>query len=118
MVKNLIVIVLLLVVGGIKAQSQYVFIDQKAKSVPNHLKTYQEIANHLTKDLVSNKQKVRALYVWIAHNVKYDIHKLNIKKIRSTSEEIIRYVLSNRKGLCQHYAELFSAISTSIGIKY
>ncbi len=117
MIKKLLLIVFLLVVGRVEAQSQYSYIDQNAKSVPDHLKTYQEIANHLTKNLVTPEQKVRALYVWIAHNVQYDIHKLNIKKIRNTSDEIIQYVLRNRKGLCQHYSELFSAMSTSIGVK-
>lgn len=98
-------------------QSDFTQIDQHSKTVPEGLAGYSKIGDYLTKDLQTDTEKARALYIWIAHNIQYDLTRLNSGKRYDSKEEFITEALENRKGVCQHYAELFLAMSNSIGLK-
>lgn len=98
-------------------QSNYSAIDNKSKTVPDSLLTYTEIAGILTKNLSTDREKARALYIWISHNIRYDLSLINTNRRYNSSEEIINEVLTNKQGVCQHYSELFHAMSKSAGLK-
>lgn len=115
--KTLIFLVLLVFSVNGFSQSNFKKIDKKSKKVPNTLTNYSAIANFLTADLSTDKEKFRAIYIWITHNIKYDIEELGVVRRYTSSEELIDEVLANKKGICQHYAELFHAMSKSVGIK-
>ena len=97
--------------------TDYTSIDKQSAKVPANLHTADEIARYLTKDLTSKTEKVRALYYWISHNIKYDLAQMNSNKTVTSSKELVEDVLQKRQGVCQHYAELFHACCTSIGIQ-
>jgi len=70
---------------------------------------------------IDKKDPVQSVFEWIATHVKYDVKKLK-KVIKSgkkstsqTEEQRINDVLKTRKGVCQHYSELFAALMTEIG---
>ena len=107
MFKGILVIGLLIL--SITGQSQVDFssLDEKSKSVPNSLKKSKEIANYLTYGLNSDTEKARALYIWIAHNIRYDLKKLKSDEVYHSSKEIVDEALNYRKGMCIHYSELF-----------
>ncbi len=98
-------------------QINFSTIDEKSKTVPDSLNGYKEIADYLTNDLKTEKEKARAIYIWIAYNIEYDLGQVNSSKRYNSDKEIIDEVLNDRKGLCQHYSELFLAMSNSIGLK-
>ena len=54
------------------AQAPFEQIDAQSKLVPDSLITYQSITNYLTKDLKTETEKLRAIYVWVTHNIRYD----------------------------------------------
>lgn len=98
-------------------QTDFSEIDKKSITVPDSLIDYKAIADYLTNDLKTDTEKTRAIYIWIAHNIKYDLTQINSVKLYDSHQEIIAEVLNDRKGVCQHYSELFLAMSKSIGLK-
>ncbi|NQU33636.1 MAG: hypothetical protein HQ521_10405 [Bacteroidetes bacterium] len=98
-------------------QSDFSSIDKKSKTVHDSLSDYKEIADYLTNDLETDTEKARAIYIWIAHNIKYDLAQINDGKRYDSDQDIIDAVLKDRKGVCQHYSELFLAMSKSVGLK-
>ena len=100
-----------------QGQSNFIQIDNTAKRVPNSIESYQEIAHYLTKDLTNDTEKSRALYIWISHNISYNVDLLNNLPKYSSQEVIIKEVMQNRSGVCQHYADLFYAMSNSVGLQ-
>lgn len=96
------------------AKREFVEVDENSKSIPDSLQSYDEIAKFLTRNLSSEKDKFRALYIWIAHNIEYDIG-LSGQDFTS-SEELVEVALKNRRGVCSHYARMFDLMSKSIGL--
>lgn len=99
------------------SQSDYSKIDKNSKTVPDSLTDYVQIADYLTKNLKTDTDKARAIYMWIAHNIRYDLTQINSGKRYDSDQEIIDEVLNERKGVCQHYSELFLAMSKSVGLE-
>lgn len=87
------------------------------QSVPDNLRTPKGIATYLTRDLTSPTDKTRAIFYWIAHNIKYDSDILNTSSNHFDRKSILDDVLRTRKGICQHFAELFNACCQSVGIQ-
>ena len=99
------------------SQSDYSEIDINSKTVPDSLTDNIQIADYLTKGLETDIDKARAIYIWIAHNIKYDLTQINSGKCYDSDQEIINEVLNERQGVCQHYSELFLAMSKSVGLE-
>ncbi|MBK3519901.1 transglutaminase domain-containing protein [Carboxylicivirga marina] len=98
-------------------QTDFSTIDEKSKVVPDSLTDFKDIAENLTNDLKTDTEKARAIYIWIAHNIQYDLTQINSDLRYGSDQEIIDEVLNERKGVCQHYSELFLAMSKSVGLK-
>ena len=98
-------------------QPNYLAIDENSKSVPDTLKTCPSIARYLTDGLSTDLEKARALYIWITHNITYDLDQINSAQSYHSSQELIEEVLKKRTGVCQDYAELFLAMSKSVGLE-
>ena len=97
--------------------TDYSKIDKQSLTVPSHLKTVEEISTFLTRNLTSQTDKTRAIYFWISNNIRYDMPALKLNKTYENTQQIIDEVLKNRKGVCQHYAELFNACCKSAGVQ-
>jgi hypothetical protein len=95
----------------------YSKIDNQSLTIPKELKTPDDIATYLTRNLSQPIEKARAIYFWIAHNIRYDLELLKSNKKYIDRKEIVEEVLLNRQGVCQHYAELFHACCASVGVK-
>lgn len=63
----------------------------------------------------SKTDTVDFVFEWIAQNIAYDVQLSKSSYTDESSEEILNFVISNKKGVCQHYAELFSAICNALG---
>lgn len=116
MLRNILIGLLFISTLGF-GQSDFKEIDKNSRIVPDSLSDYTEIANTLTEGLTSDKEKARAIYIWISHNIKYDLSLINSSQRYNAEQEITDHVLKYRKGVCLHYAELFLAMSKSVGLK-
>jgi transglutaminase/protease-like cytokinesis protein 3 len=65
------------------------------KSISNYIKTH----------FSSDSARARAIFVWVANNINYDVEKLRSLNA-NTQKATIEEVLSTRKAVCQGYAEL------------
>lgn len=99
------------------SQLDYSTVDRQSLLVPESLESYQEISAHLTSRLQTDTEKVRALYIWISHNIRYDLSQLNTGARYNTSLELVEEALELRLGVCQHYSELFAAMCNYIDIE-
>ena len=113
---HLLIVLLTISLGGY-GQKTYVEIDKQSQRVPDSLVTYQQVATHLTQNLTTDTQKARAIYTWIAHNITYDLSQMNTNKRYESSQELLDEVWTKRRGICQHYSELFLAMSQYVGLK-
>lgn len=91
-------------------------IERSYETVPDSLSGYREIAAHLTRDLNSDTEKAKALYIWLSHNIQYNLSQKNSDESYQSVEEIIEEALETKTGVCQHYAELFHAMGQSVGL--
>lgn len=95
----------------------YVKIDNQSKTVPTNLKTAEEITQYLTRNLSSQTDKARAIYIWVAHNIKYDLVKMNANDVYFNTQELVDEALLKRKGVCANYAQLFHSCCQSAGLQ-
>ncbi|MCZ4694058.1 hypothetical protein DWB61_02850 [Ancylomarina euxinus] len=72
----------------------------------------QSIADYVNTEFVTQKEKARAIFFWIAKNIYYDCDSMfsysNLK-----SDEILK----TRKGVCRDFTNLYSEIANKVGIK-
>jgi hypothetical protein len=93
-------------------------IDKKALQLPDSLtKTSDQIAGYITANFGTDKDKSRAIFIWIASNIQYDIDNMFAMNFYEKKEEKIAKPLRTRKGICENYASLFTDISIKSGIK-
>lgn len=116
------IFVLILIAEILAAQkpvvNEYAAIDRKALQLPDSLtKTTNGIANYVTANFVTNKDKARAIFIWITSNIEYDIQNMFALNFYEQKEDKIAKPLKNRKGICENYAALFTDICLKAGIK-
>lgn len=97
--------------------ADYAKIDKQSSTVPQNLRTAEEIAVYLAKNLTSPTEKTRAIYYWISHNIKYDMGMITSNKSATSTQELVDDVLKRRQGVCANYAELFHACCKSVGVQ-
>ncbi len=109
------------------SKNNYQAIDAHAKSAPKSVtQSVGKLATYLTKPAKSDFQRVRSFYVWLTHNIDYDVALLNslnldeLRRVENAERELaarIQQTLKRRKAVCQGYSEVFNALCQSVGIK-
>ena len=90
----------------------------KALLIPNSLmKTTEGIAKFIVANFDKEPEKVRAIFIWVATNIKYDIENMFAINFYEEKADKISKPLKTRKGICENYAALFNDICTKAGIK-
>ena len=115
--KRTILFLFIILSCGSMSGTDYSKIDKQAESVPKNLRSAEDIARYLTKNISTPTGKVRAIYYWISHNIRYDLSKLNSNATYTDPRELVDEVLKTRKGVCANYAALFHACCSAVGVK-
>jgi transglutaminase/protease-like cytokinesis protein 3 len=98
--------------------NEYSAIDKVMVQIPDSLtKTTQGIADYVKLNFSKSNDQSRAIFIWIAKNIQYDIDNMFAINFYQKTNEIIDKVLSTRKGICMSYAELFNDIANKAGVK-
>lgn len=96
----------------------YISIDKKALQLPDSLtKTSDLIASYIVSNFNTDKEKSRAIFIWIASNIQYDIDNMFAINFYEKKEDKIAKPLETRKGICENYASLFTDICLKSGLK-
>jgi hypothetical protein len=123
--KNIFIfIVFVSVFGFAQVKNEFANVDSKMTRIPDSLShTTTSIAKYINTNFKTENDKIRAVFYWTASNISYDVDKLKTviqnPKLRSTetTEDRIKSVFDTKKGVCQHYAEVFSSIANQVNIK-
>ena len=98
--------------------NEYAAIDKKAISIPDSLtKTTDNLSKYINDNFKTEKDKARAIFVWLASNIQYDVENMFAINFYETKENKISKTLNTRKGICENYAALFTEIAGGCGIK-
>ena len=96
--------------------------DSLAKIIPDSIsKSPESFAKYLSDKFQTEDKIVRALYVWLATNISYDLDKydsiLSLGGYYSTNQDLISGTLKHKKGVCENYAAIFERICNLCGIQ-
>jgi hypothetical protein len=98
--------------------NEYTAIDKKALQLPDSLSSNTGlIADYITSNFSTDKEKARAIFIWVATNIQYDIDNMFAINFYEPQEDKIAKPLKTRKGICENYASLFTDICKKSGLK-
>lgn len=115
-----ILIALLSISFAVSAQkaTNYSSIDNKMKLIPDSAtKSSKQIAYFINSCFSTENDKIRAIYYWVAKNIRYDVKNMYSINFYENKNQIIDKIFSTRKGVCIDYATLFCDIANKTGIK-
>jgi len=103
------------------AQTDFSKIDKHAKDAPRSVaKSSKTLVDYLTKNADTDLEKVRAIYIWMVDNIKYDFAGLEKRKSADQAwaeKQSAPTVLKYKKGVCQGYANLFIELAEQAGLE-
>jgi len=127
--RNQIYIILLVFFTSFLAEAQdYERVDATIQLYPTSFNAAEELSAFITRDFISEEEKVRAIYTWIIMNVAYEPDEYkqfnyNFKNYRErnlkeekTREKIIKRTLEKGIAVCEGYAMLFERLCELQGI--
>ncbi len=90
-------------------------IDQHARNAPASAEIdIPSLANYLKQNAQLDIAKARAIYVWMTHNIRYDDQAFNSGNYPDYTP---KYVLENRKAVCDGYSRLFRTLGIAMGLE-
>jgi hypothetical protein len=122
MKRVIVLIIFILTIQTLFAQkitvNEFSGIDKKALQLPDSLtKKTEDIAGYITANFLTDTEKSRAIFIWIASNIQYDIDNMFAINFYEKKEDKISKPLLTRKGICENYASLFTDICVKSGLK-
>lgn len=92
-------------------------VDNAALNIPVS-QTYStaDIAEYVKKNFDSDRKRLRAIYIWVASNLKYDTDSSNVINLGPDPAAKITAALRRRKGVCENYAAIFNDICIKAGL--
>jgi len=109
--------IMLLVYIQLQATEPYTDPDSLARTIPDRVtRSVSSFSAWLQTNFPDDLQRVKALYCWLATRVVYDVEMARRPVIVESLDEVVRVTLSSRKGVCQHYAETFTAVCRAMEI--
>ena len=98
--------------------NEFAAIDKKGISIPDSLtKTTANLSKYINENFQTEKDKARAIFIWLASKIEYDVENMFAINFYETKENKISKTLNTRKGICENYAALFTEIAGGCGIK-
>ena len=97
------------------SEARYATIDQHALNVPKSAEqSIESLAAYLTAPAKNEREKARAIFCWLAHNITYDTTK---PAVQSASRPSANTVLKGRIAVCFGYAGLFAELARAAGLE-
>lgn len=96
----------------------YARIDALALKLPDSLSgSVDKIAGYVNAHFTTPTEKTRAIFIWIADKIDYDVVNMFALNFYDDPAEDIARPLRTRKGICVNYASLFTALCNEAGIR-
>jgi len=117
---TILIVFILLSFIGVQAQNtpDYSDTDKKMGLIsPNKANTVDYIAAYIKMNFKTDEQKTRAAYYWLSQNIVYDVENMTVVNFYENEQQVIDEAMKNRKGVCMHFATLFSWICNRAGVE-
>lgn len=85
-----------------------------AETPPEAMASVKALGSYLAASSSDEKDKTRAIYLWIIQNIDYDVAALASGDLGNQTAE---RTLKRRKGVCSGYARLFEALAREAGLE-
>jgi hypothetical protein len=134
--KNIVktLIYLFIAIAGLAVNAQeYAKVDTTVKAYPKSFGSPDKLAEQINKDFTRDDEKARAIFTWIATNIKYDLDAYGInekpvafsyrteaekvEKQKKFKEELAAKTIKSKKGVCEGYATLFVVVAAKAGLE-
>jgi len=93
-------------------------IKKHVKNTPTSVtKSMPKLSSYLVKPFKNEDEKFAAIYFWIAKNISYAVDLRDAGVTYKNNNELLDYVLKHKRGVCQHYSELFTELSRLAGLE-
>lgn len=108
-------------------------VDKLVAKYPKSFSTTEKLADKIEKDFNSDEEKARAIYTWIALNIRYDYNAyLNPqrvqgfsysteaekqRKIKQLNDNLIQKAFNSKKAVCEGFTALYQHLASLVGLK-
>ncbi|MBE8723861.1 transglutaminase domain-containing protein [Flavobacterium hungaricum] len=108
-------------------------VDKMVAKYPKNFTTTEKLAERIEKDFNSEEEKARAVFSWIAFNIKYDYNSFlnpqrvqgfsysseaeKQRKIKQLNDNLIQKTFNSKKGVCEGFTALYQHLATQVGLK-
>lgn len=112
---------------------QYNEVDRTVAKYPKHFSSTEDLAERIQKDFTSEHDKARAIYSWIALNIKYDYAVFlnpprtqgfsysteaeKQRKIKQINDKLIQKTFNSQKAVCEGFTALYQHLAELTGLK-
>lgn len=95
----------------------YQAVDARMRQVPDSsARTVAGLARFITAAFATEGDRARAAFVWVARNIRYDVDNMYMLEYERAPAVVVQETLDQRRGVCRHYAELYSAVANQAGV--
>ncbi|MCC6726062.1 MAG: hypothetical protein IT258_16265 [Saprospiraceae bacterium] len=115
------------------AQQDYSKVDSFATNFKQKYQDMSDLARQLTQPFDNEREKARALFTWVAANIKYDVDKYEHPpahpKIsgktkeqveankREYKAEVTAKAFKSKKGVCEDYSRMYKTMCDAVGLE-
>jgi len=108
-------------------------VDKIVAKYPKSFNTTEQLAERIEKDFDSDAERARAIYSWIAFNIRYDYNAyLNPpkvqgfsysseaekqRKIKQLNDNLIQKAFKSQKAVCEGFTVLYQNLAQQVGLK-
>ncbi|TDP01366.1 transglutaminase domain-containing protein [Flavobacterium sp. 245] len=108
-------------------------VDKIVAKYPKSFATTEKLAERIEKDFDSDYDKARAIYSWMAFNMKYDFNAFlnpprsqgfsysteaeKQRKIKQINDNLIQKSFKSQKAVCEGFTALYQHLASLVGIK-
>ncbi len=118
--KNLIIVVFLLCLASLKAQTgnEFKAADVIALNAPDSCQlSVSSLGRYFSKTFKDPSLRLRAIYSWTAMSIKYDVANMGKVNAATPFNDLVDRTMQTRTAICQGYASVFKALCDACGIK-
>jgi len=96
----------------------YEYVDSITLLIPaSQTTTTTGIADYINAHFTTERDKIRAIFIWTADNISYDVPAMYNKNRDESDTGRVNKTLRKRKGVCENYAAVFNEIAEKCKIK-
>ena len=118
MKRFLLFIVLLFSVTNVFSQKfDFRQVVKPVNAIPyDSTRSIESLVAYISAHFDTPKDRVMAVYYWIANNISYDLDMLKAGHQQISNSERIKHTLTARRDVCQGYSEVFNSLCQGLGI--